>query len=189
MKRETWFGLCVFCFLVLVAVSLRLASNELEIWNFAPVTASALFAGYFFTRRWVAAAVPLLTLTLSNQFLPEYRNPYEMLIVYGAMALPVVVGHLLRRVRTAGWMALGVLSGAMASSVLFFLITNFSYWLVWFDVHSPATLLACYAQAIPFFRPTLASDLVWSAIFFGAYAFAGHAQFSPAMAEARVRAD
>jgi hypothetical protein len=34
---------------------------------------------------------------------------------------------------------------------------------------SPAGLLACYTNALPFFRNTLAGDLVWTAILFSAH--------------------
>ena len=52
---------------------------------------------------------------------------------------------------------------SLLASVLFFLVTNFGCWL-WFDLyeHSVSGLVHCYAQALPFFRYTLAGDLVFA---------------------------
>jgi hypothetical protein len=63
----------------------------------------------------------------------------------------------------------------LASSVLFFLITNFAVWLyrrgeVYAD--SWAGLLACYEAGLLFFRWMLVGDLFFAAVVFGSYALA-----------------
>ena len=58
-------------------------------------------------------------------------------------------------------------------SVLFFVVTNFGVWLVG-DLY-PRTLeglVACYVAGIPFFRNTLAGDLLYAAVLFGGLAVA-----------------
>jgi hypothetical protein len=59
----------------------------------------------------------------------------------------------------------------LASSVLFFVITNFGVWA--FDAFYPKTwegLIACYVAAIPFFQNTLIGDLLYTAVLFGGFA-------------------
>jgi hypothetical protein len=74
---------------------------------------------------------------------------------------------------------------AMASSVLFFLLTNFGMWL--FSGFYPLTsagLIACYVAAIPFFQNTLAGDLVFTGLLFGGFAIAE--RLLPAIRESRL---
>lgn len=57
-----------------------------------------------------------------------------------------------------------------ASSLVFFLVTNFAVW-----VFSPmyaanaAGLLKCYVAAVPFLRNMLEGDLFWGLVLFGGY--------------------
>jgi hypothetical protein len=85
--------------------------------------------------------------------------------------IPSALGGLVRRRFTA----LRVISCTLASSVLFFLITNFAVWLhhrgaAYAD--SLAGLLACYEAGLVFFRWMLAGDLAYVSVIFGSYAVA-----------------
>jgi hypothetical protein len=66
---------------------------------------------------------------------------------------------------------------ALASAVSFFLISNFAVWLSW-PMYSKtwAGLVTCYAAAVPFFEKGIASDLLFSAVFFGAAALIAEAR-------------
>jgi hypothetical protein len=60
---------------------------------------------------------------------------------------------------------------AVASSVLFFLITNFGTWtLSGMYPMTASGLAACYVAAIPFFQNTIAGDLFYSGLLFGGFA-------------------
>ncbi len=66
---------------------------------------------------------------------------------------------------------------ALAGSMQFFLISNLPSWL-WsagLYAHNLSGLAACYAAAIPFFRHTLESDLLYAAVLFGAHAWLSRA--------------
>jgi hypothetical protein len=94
-----------------------------------------------------------------------------MLAVYGSFLIPAALGGFVRRRFTA----VRVLSYTLASSVLFFLSTNFAVWLyrrgeVYAD--SLAGLLACYEAGLLFFRWMLAGDLFFAVAIFGTYALA-----------------
>jgi hypothetical protein len=132
--------------------------------NFTPIGAMALFSGAYLGRRALAFAAPLGALLLSDLILGFYPG---MLIQYASVALIVLLGWaVLKRITL-----IGVGGAALATSVLFFVLTNFGVWL--FSGMYPQTLAglaACYVAAIPFFQNTLAGDLFFSAVLFGGFA-------------------
>jgi hypothetical protein len=83
--------------------------------------------------------------------------------------LIVVIGMVaLRRVSPV---RVGV--AAVASSLLFFAITNFGMWLFsGIYPHTTVGLSACYVAAIPFFQNTLAGDLFYATLLFGGFRIA-----------------
>ncbi|MCC7087380.1 MAG: hypothetical protein IT427_20450 [Pirellulales bacterium] len=170
MKRETMIELGVFAGLVALGVVTRLISAEFtELSNFTATGAAALFAGYYFRNRWVATLVPLALMVISNLALRQYDSFGQMAIVYAALALPVVLGHSLRG-RENGWRIGGY---AFSTSIWFFFITNFTYW-AWNNLYAKNTagLIESYAMGLPFLRNMVASDLLFSFLLFGAFAFA-----------------
>jgi hypothetical protein len=136
--------------------------------NFSPIDAMGLFSGAYLGRRWLALAAPLGALLLSDLLLGFYPG---MWVQYVAVTLVVVLG--LATLRTVS--AARVAGAAIASSVLFFLVTNFGTWaLSGMYPHTIAGLGACYAAAIPFFQNTLAGDVFYSGLLFGGFALAQH---------------
>ena len=134
--------------------------------NVASVTAVALFGGAYLSDRRLAFLVPLTALFLSDLVLGFYSH---MWVVYGSFALVVCVGFLLRIRRGP----IAIAGAALASSILFFVITNFGVWV--FGSLYPKTmqgLLGCYLAAIPFFQNTLMGDAVYSTVLFGGFALA-----------------
>ena len=174
LNRENLLAAAVFCFLLVLGVMGRLGSYWFGAWNFTPVAAVGLFAGYYFRSRAVALFVPLAVMVLSNLVIGSYLSRAMELAVYAAMLLPVLLSGLLRRKMSA----LRVGGCAVASSVLFFVITNFSHWL-FMRQHSAAELLQSYVEALPFFRATILGDVFWSGVVFGAYALATWSDYAP----------
>ena len=68
--------------------------------NFHAVTAAALFAGFYFRSRAVAAAVPLVAMVASDGIIGGYAKEV-MVVVYASMLLPLAWSGLLRRRLTA----------------------------------------------------------------------------------------
>jgi hypothetical protein len=158
----------VFAVLVAFGVLGRRFQPE---WNFTPTAALALFSGFFFTDRRVAWLLPIAILAASNLWLDSYNHAGEMLAVYGSFLIPVALGALMRRRFTFARVAVS----SIASSVLFFLITNSAVWLYRRGdayVDSLAGLIACYNAGLIFFRWMLAGDLFFAAAIFGTYALA-----------------
>lgn len=135
--------------------------------NFTAVGAIALFAGaHFSNTRW-ALVIPLAAMFASDAILGFTTS---VPIVYATFALIVGIGTLLRGKRTR---ILPVAGAALAAATLFYLTTNFGVWAMGaLYPRTPSGLIACYIAAIPFFGPTLAGDLVYTAILFGAFAWA-----------------
>jgi hypothetical protein len=144
---------------IVVATALRLVPHPP---NFTPIGAMALFSGAYLGRKGVIAfAAPLGALLLSDLVLGFYRG---MPTVYFSVALVVIIGWLsLQRVSP-----LRIGAAAVASSVLFFVITNFGMWLSsGLYPRTLAGLEACYIAAIPFFQNTVAGDLFYATLLFG----------------------
>lgn len=142
------------------AAALRLVPHP---WNVSPIDAMALFSGAFLPRRLLALIAPLAALLLSDVLIGFYQG---MAYVYVSVAAIVLVGFLLSSRRSV----LRVGAAAVASSVLFFVVSNFGVWAgSGMYPHSLAGLAECYAAAIPFFRNTLAGDLAYAALLFGGF--------------------
>jgi hypothetical protein len=149
--------------LVLIAMVLAAAASRLipHPPNLASISAIALFGGAYFSDRRLAFLIPLTALLLSDLILGFYSH---MEVVYLSFALIVCIGLWLQKKRSAFQIA----GAALASSVLFFLLTNFGVWA--FESLYPKTLeglIACYVAAIPFFQNTLQGDLFFTAVLFG----------------------
>jgi len=148
---------------ILAAAALRLVPHPP---NFSPIGAMALFSGAYLGRRSLALLAPLAALFLSDLVLGFYRG---MGTVYFSVALIVVLGAL--ALRRASAVRVGF--AALASSILFFVLTNFGMWLLsGFYPRTLAGLETCYIAAIPFFQNTLAGDLFYAALLFGGLAVA-----------------
>jgi len=160
---------------ILVAAALRLVPHPP---NFSPIDAIALFSGAYLGRKAIAFVAPIGALLLSDLVLGFYHGQAT---VYFSVALIVTIGMVALTRRSA----VRVGAAAVASSILFFVITNFGMWL--FSGFYPRTLVgleACYVAAIPFFQNTLAGDLFYAALLFGGFRLAEH--FAPQLREGRA---
>jgi hypothetical protein len=145
---------------ILTAAALRLVPHPP---NFTPIGAMALFSGAYLGRRVLAFVAPLAALLLSDLVLGFYHGQAT---VYFSVALIVMLGMVALQRRSA----LRIAAAALASSVLFFVITNFGMWLFsGFYPRTVAGLEACYVAAIPFFQNTVAGDLFYAALLFGGF--------------------
>lgn len=170
--------------LILLAALWRvLAVYAPALSNFAPLMALTFCGAVYFKdkRLWF---VPLLALTVSDFFLNAYyASTYNetwswtsVLVRLGCFALALPIGRLVATHRS--W--LNLFSGALAGSVLFYLVTNTEAWL-----RDPAYLKTMtgwwqamtigrpeFMPTIFFFRNTLVSDLLFTGVFAFAMEFA-----------------
>ncbi len=152
-KNELRFNL-VILLLIVAGISTRFFLN---IPNFTAIGAIALFSGAYFSNKKLAFIMPLSILFISDLFIGFHKT---MAFVYISFVLILSIGLMLRNNKNA-W---NVLFGSLAGSVLFFMITNFGVWFTGMGI-SP-DLIGVYRDGIPFFRYTLAGDLVFNAVLF-----------------------
>ena len=133
--------------------------------NFTPLAAIALFAGACLNRR-TAFALALGALLARDAILGFH---ILMPAVYACYAFNVCLGFWLRDKQSA-WRVAGA---SLVGSIVFFVVTNLAVWAA-LDTypHTAKGLLACYVGGIPYFRNTVASDLIYSIAMFGFFAFA-----------------
>lgn len=157
----------IFAILMVLAGAIyRLVPHPM---NVAPVAALALIGGMYFGRRY-ALWLPLAILAISDLLLNAQSNYplfyWPRVIDYVAFAAIGLLGMWLRS-RSTGWK----LSGAAATPVFFFLLSNFGVWLFGLNLANefyPKTLAglsACYAAGLPFLRGTLIGDYAFMAVF------------------------
>jgi len=167
----------VFVLIVLAAASRLLPHPP----NFAPVAAIGLYAGAYTNRR-AALLVPFAALLLSDLVIGFY-HPVSMFWNYLAFASCLALG--------AGWLSRGrglvrVAGAVLASSVVFFALSNFGMWASGYYPRTWAGLVECYTAALPFFRNTLASDVFYSAVLFGGHALLARFFTRPRVETARA---
>ena len=141
--------------LLIIGVSARFLPH---VPNFSPVIAIALFGGVYL-RRSQALWLPLVLMMVTDLVLGLHATvPFTWACVFAAG----VIGLWARKNPSVS----RVVGGAVASAVLFFVVTNFGSWLAFYPLTREG-FLSCYTLAIPFFRMTLLSTLVYAMALFG----------------------
>ena len=149
---------------VIIGVLFRLIPHPV---NFAPILAIALFGGTYLNRK-TALWVPMSALIISDLFLGTY-SPILMLFVYASTLASCLLGLWLRNHKNV----LNIVGISLVSAVIFYLFSNFGVWIMPSGYpHNWAGLIECYLMAIPFLKNSVASNLIYTAVFFGAYEMA-----------------
>jgi hypothetical protein len=142
--------------------------------NFAPMGALALFAVAFYKRKYLALVIPGLAWWLSDLYLNNmiYNSAdgftlftADQFFSLFALTLIVILGKLLFKKVNAP----NVMIGSLSASLIFFVVSNLGVWMQ--GILYPKTLqglVECYSMALPFYRGTLVSDLIFTGVFFGA---------------------
>lgn len=163
--------------MIFAAALCRLLPHPL---NFAPIAAMALAGGVYLDKRF-ALIVPLLAMVTTDWILGFFPIIF---FVYGSFIAIGFIGLWLRSHKKP----LVVFGSTLASSVLFFMVTNFGVWIVGPEMY-PRTLtglLECYAAGVPFFRNTILGDLFYVAVLFGLFELVGHFVKSPSRAQSQT---
>ena len=143
--------------LIIVGILSRLI---VHVPNYTPVLSVALFSGVYLNKRYAIAA-PLMLMIVSDLILGWHDT---IAYTWGSMVLIALIGVWGKNYKNIAF----VVVASVISSILFFVVTNFGSWLVLY----PRTLrgfVECYAAAIPFFKSTLVSTLLYSCAMFGVY--------------------
>jgi hypothetical protein len=153
--KRLWIGMVVLC------AAARLLPHP---WNFTPLMAIGLFSGYQASKATTGILVTLSALLLSDAILGFYSG---MWWVYAAALIPVLLGKLIRNKPGVVTIA----AAALASSLSFFVITNFMPWAIGHTYpHTAAGLAASFVAGIPFYRNQFLGDVFYTLALFGGYA-------------------
>ena len=140
-------------------------------WHFTPVAASLLFFGARGSRRqmWIPVALFALTDVILTRFIYSYSLSWDHLVTFAWYGAIIWLGTNLRE--KSG--PVRVIGAALASSISFFLISNFAVWAAWPQMYPRSFngLMMSYAAGLPFFRGTVESDLFFSIAFFSTPVF------------------
>ncbi|MGC6437745.1 MAG: DUF6580 family putative transport protein [Flavobacteriaceae bacterium] len=134
--------------IMVVAILARLVPHAP---NFTPVTAIALFGGFYCSNKILGYILPLAIMVISDLFLGFSSIS---IFVYAAFLFVSFIGTQTKKLSI--W-------SVILGSFSFFVITNFGVWLLGY----PKTWIGfaeCYTLAIPFFRNSLLGDLFYSGV-------------------------
>ena len=131
--------------------------------NFTPIVAVAIMSGYFFRNVNLSFVVLLIAMLLVDAFLGFYKH---MFFVYLSLFLITFIFFKISdKINLKNLFVFGFLG-----SLIFYLVSNFGVWAS--GVLSPITnlpyeknlngLINCYFLAIPFFKNTLVSTIIFS---------------------------
>jgi len=170
---------------LLVLFILILACALYRVWDsrpmgFAPQIAMALFAGSVSKDKRLSFLFPILSLFISDllyqllymQGLSNIKGFYSgQWQNYLLIASVTVIGFFINKKKISH-----ILIGSFAGAIYFFLVSNFTVWIGGgLDINNQPYarsfngLLLCYSEALPFFKWSVLSTLLFNGIFFGSY--------------------
>tara|TARA_B100000941_G_scaffold263142_1_gene216341 strand:+ start:126 stop:704 length:579 start_codon:yes stop_codon:yes gene_type:complete len=159
-------------------VVLLIAGSRLipHVENFVPVFAMILFAAVHFKNKFQAIAISVGALWLSDLYINNwgrYADYYNEFILFSSpfnYLAYIIIALLSVQIFKNSITVKKVLTSSIGIGVVFFVISNFGVWLG--GTMYPMTfegLVTCYVSAIPFFRSTLTSNMLFSFVLFGGY--------------------
>jgi len=174
---------------LLILFVLILAAALYRVWDsrpmgFAPQIAMALFAGSISKDKRFAFLFPILSLFISDllyQFLYSqglstikgfYSGQWQNYLLIASIT---IIGFFINKNKIGQ-----IFVGSLAGAVYFFLISNFMVWVGggWDINNQPyprsfSGLMLCYTEAMPFFKWSVLSTLLFNGIFFGSFYLLG----------------
>ena len=174
---------------LLILFILIIACALYRVWDsrpmgFAPQIAMALFAGSVCKDKRFAFLFPILSLFISDliyqilylQGLSSIKGFYSgQWQNYLLIASITIIGFFINKNKIGQ-----IFIGSLAGAVYFFLISNFMVWVGggWDINNQPyprsfSGLMLCFSEALPFFKWSVLSTLIFNGIFFGSYYLLG----------------
>lgn len=152
----------IIYFIVVLAVASRFIPH---LPNVGIITALAMFSAA--NMDWKkAAGITLAARFISDIYLGFFAWPL-MAAVYAAHLVGILFGVWIKNSNGSRW--LRIAGSSLASSVLFFLATNFAFLYAEYP-HNFSGILLAYANGLPFLRGTVIGDLGYALALFGSFA-------------------
>lgn len=163
--------------MILTAGLWRLVFTGLQtpLQSFTPIGAMALFGGCYFSDKWKAYLVPLLTFWLTDMVLGYVLYYHKLTLfypgfywTYGSFALMVMIGSFIKKVNIRTF-----LIASISAALLHWVITDFGTWLVdGIYAKTWAGFVTCYTLALPFLQKMVMANIVFGGVMFGAFELA-----------------
>lgn len=155
---------------------LPLADFSGSLLSVAPVSAMFLFGGARLKNRGLGLLAPLAALVISDVLIGAIMadplfytlDPTRGAVVFGMILIAGLGGTLSEEASP-----LRIAGTAVVGEVLFYLVTNFAFWIFtdWYP-HTAAGLVTNYTLALPFLGRQLLGMAVWGTALFGGLAWA-----------------
>ncbi|MFH0739708.1 MAG: DUF6580 family putative transport protein [bacterium] len=140
--------------------------NYIGIPNFEIISSFALLSGFYLGGIF-SFLTPLAIIFLSDLFI---GNTAILLFTWSAFGIIGLMGIAMRRLyRGRGLPSYSLIFGVLASC-FFFLYTNFGWWILsGMYPHTLPGLIACYVNALPFFKTNLLGNLILTPLVFSVF--------------------
>jgi len=156
--------------LVLVVVVAILRFSIKDFANFAPIAAIGVFCAFYFVQKKWAIVIALVALLLSDLLLQTQTGTalyLERSIDYFGFGLAILFAIIVFKKRKG---VLAIAGATIASSFIFFVVSNFGVWATGgLYAKSFLGLLTCFESAIPFYRTTFLGDIFFTTSFFAVF--------------------
>ncbi len=170
-QTETRNSILLLAIISLLVIASRFVLIE---WpNFKPVAAAAIFLGFYCRDQRIAVGIVLGCMLVSD-FVIGFYSPLLMVSVYASIAIACGLGMVLSgRLQNSNSVALrtGAVSvAAIVAAVVFYLVTNIAVVFAnsWYP-NSMEGILMSLAAGLPFFKYTLAGNVLFTVGIFSAY--------------------
>ncbi|MBI5530437.1 MAG: hypothetical protein HY918_02965 [Candidatus Doudnabacteria bacterium] len=174
----------IFYFIIILAVASRFVPH---MPNVGLITALAMFSAA--NMDWKkSVGITLAARFISDIFLGFFAWPL-MVAVYAAHLVGILFGVWIKNSTSPALRAssphkgrdgermqyrwVKIIFSSLASSAIFFLVTNFAFLYAEYP-HNFAGVMLAYANGLPFLRGTMAGDIAYSLLLFGSFELAMH---------------
>ncbi len=130
--------------------------------NFTPIISAAITAPLLFNSRLYSIALVVMAIFLADLIIGFH--PFQF-IIYSIFISISLITPIQKKYSLFALMTVG-------ASLWFFIISNFSVWIIW-DMY-PKTLdglIICYTKALPFFKNTLLSTILYTGLILAAFKY------------------
>ena len=141
------------------------------------IGATALYAGAYGDKR-ISWAVPMIPLLIGNAIFGFY-DFRVLAFVYAGFALSTFAGRCLLR-KNRSYLRYG--SAVAIGATIFFVVSNFSIWLVGMYPPNFAGLIQCYVNGLPYLGQAAVADGAYCFMLFGLHAWMERRQLDPVVA-------
>ena len=144
----------IYFFVVCLVLVLSFSRIIPHPYNFSPMLAVGIFLGFYFRQFFLSSFIAVASMFLGDLYLGFHDT---MFFTYTSLIIAVILGLFISKFKFTE-----ILFAGLASSVCFFIITNFGAWLS-LEMYEKnlAGLFQSYVLAIPFFHNTLISTLLY----------------------------